>query len=37
MYLQQREYEGMVGKTKWTRLFKLEFSYSYPYLDKDCL
>lgn len=36
MYLHQREYEGTAGKTRWTILFKLEFSYSHPHLDEDC-
>lgn len=35
MYWQQREYEGMVGKSGWTILFKLKFSYSHPHLDED--
>lgn len=37
MHLQQREGERMVEKTNWTILFKLEFSYSHPHLNKDGL
>lgn len=34
MFVAKESIRGAVGKTNWTALFKLEFSYSHLYLDK---